>query len=116
MINWKWKDFKQDGYHSGSKTPSNGNFPTCLDGFTQTETNFLIVDETWIHYYTTNQEEQLNPWVEAVGCVTKKAKTVPTARRVTSTVFGVTKEICWPIFFWKETWLIHDNSVTFWLS
>jgi len=45
------------------------------------------VDETWIHHYTPETKEQSKQWVPSGESAPKKAKTVPSARKVTLTVF-----------------------------
>ena len=48
---------------------------------------FITVDETWIHWYTTETKSQSKQWVEAGSSAPKKAKTVHSAGKVMATVF-----------------------------
>jgi histone-lysine N-methyltransferase SETMAR len=45
------------------------------------------VDKTWIHHYTPETKEQSKQWVPSGESAPKKAKTVPSARKVMATVF-----------------------------
>jgi len=48
---------------------------------------FVTVDETWIHWYTPETKKQSKQWTSPVEPAPKKAKTVPSARKVMATVF-----------------------------
>jgi histone-lysine N-methyltransferase SETMAR len=55
------------------------------------------VEETWIHQYTPETKEQSKQWVPSGESAPKKAKTVPSARKVMATVF------------WDSQGIIHIN-------
>jgi len=48
---------------------------------------FVTVDETWIHWYTPETNEQSKQWTSLGEPAPKKAKTVPSAGKVMATVF-----------------------------
>ena len=48
---------------------------------------FVTVDETWIHWYTPETKQQSKQWISPDESAPKKAKTVPSARKVMATVF-----------------------------
>ncbi len=48
---------------------------------------FLTVDETWIHHYTPEMEEQSKQWIVKGELAPKKAKTMKSASEVMATVF-----------------------------
>ena len=43
---------------------------------------FVTVDETWIHYYTSETKEQSKQWTKSGESAPKKAKTVPSAGKI----------------------------------
>jgi histone-lysine N-methyltransferase SETMAR len=43
---------------------------------------FITVDKTWIHHYTPETKKQSKQWVPSGESAPKKAKTVPSARKV----------------------------------
>jgi len=48
---------------------------------------FIIVNETWIHYFTPETKEQSKQWTSPGETVSKKTKTVKLAGKVMVTVF-----------------------------
>ena len=64
----------------------------CLDMFKRIPKEFLrrfvAVNATWIHHYTSEMKEQWNQWTSASKRAPKKTKTVPSAGKVMSTIFG----------------------------
>jgi len=48
---------------------------------------FVTVDETWIHWYTPETKKQSKLWNSPGKPAPKKARTVPSARKVMVTVF-----------------------------
>ena len=49
--------------------------------------HYVIVGETWIHYYTPETKNQLKMWTGPGESAPKKAKTVPSAGKVMATIF-----------------------------
>jgi histone-lysine N-methyltransferase SETMAR len=45
------------------------------------------MDETWIHHYTPESKQQSKQWIEAGCSGPKKARSVPSARKVMASVF-----------------------------
>ena len=63
----------------------------CLERFYKNKTDFvrrfITMDETWIHHYTPESEQQSKQWTE-VGCsAPKKTRSVPSAGKVMASVF-----------------------------
>ncbi|CAK9820465.1 Histone-lysine N-methyltransferase SETMAR [Anthophora plagiata] len=48
---------------------------------------FIIMDETWVHHFTPETKEQSKQWTERGESAPKKAKTVPSAGKVMTSVF-----------------------------
>ena len=63
----------------------------CLGMFQRNSKEFsrsyVIVDETWIHYYKPETKNQLKMWTGPGKSAPKKAKTVPSAGKVMATIF-----------------------------
>ena len=61
----------------------------CLELFNRNPKEFLCryVDETWIHWYTSETKEQSKQWTLPGEPALKKAKTVPSAGKVMATIF-----------------------------
>jgi histone-lysine N-methyltransferase SETMAR len=62
----------------------------CLECFNKNKTDFvhrfITVDETWIHHYTPESNQQSKQWIEA-GSAPKKTRSVPSAGNVMASVF-----------------------------
>jgi len=54
---------------------------------------FVTVNETWIHYYTSETKKQSKQWVIKGESAPKKAKTVYSAGKIMATVFWDSQEI-----------------------
>jgi histone-lysine N-methyltransferase SETMAR len=69
----------------------------CLQRFNKTKTDFvrrfITMDETWIHHYTPESKQQSKQWTEAGCSAPKKTRSVPSARKVTASVFWDAKGI-----------------------
>ncbi|XP_058791405.1 uncharacterized protein LOC131664372 [Phymastichus coffea] len=63
----------------------------CLELFNRNPKEFfrpyVTVNKTWIHWYTPETKEQLKQWTLPGERAPKKAKTVPSTRKVMATVF-----------------------------
>jgi histone-lysine N-methyltransferase SETMAR len=63
----------------------------CLERFNENKTNFvhqfITIDETWIHYYTPESEQQSKQWTEDGCSEPKKTRSVPSAEKVMALVF-----------------------------
>ena len=80
-------------------------FEQCLGIFRRDSKEFLrryvTVDETGIHYYTSETRNQSRMWTGPGESAPKKAKSVPSAGKVMATIFwdshgilGVLVEVC----------------------
>ena len=67
----------------------------CLDMFKLNPKEFLrrfvTADETWIHHYMPEIKEQSKQWTSPGEHAPKKAKRVPSARKIMATVFWDSK-------------------------
>ena len=63
----------------------------CLGMFQRNSKGFLLryvtLDETWIHYYTSETKNQSKMWTGSGESAPKKAKAVPSADKVRATIF-----------------------------
>jgi hypothetical protein len=63
----------------------------CLEHFNKNKTDvvrqFITVDETWIHHYTTESKQQSKQLTEAGCSAPKKTRSVPSAGKVMASVF-----------------------------
>jgi histone-lysine N-methyltransferase SETMAR len=63
----------------------------CLERFKKNKTDsvhqFITKDETWVHHYTPESKQQSKQWTEAGCSVLKKTRLVPSAGKVTASVF-----------------------------
>ena len=63
----------------------------CLEHFNENKTDFvrrfITMDETWIHHYTPESKQQSKKWTEAGFSAPKKTRLVPSAGKVTASVF-----------------------------
>jgi len=63
----------------------------CLERFNKNKTDFMrrfiTMDETWIHHYTPESKQQSKQWTEAGCSAPKKTRSVPSAGKVTASVF-----------------------------
>jgi histone-lysine N-methyltransferase SETMAR len=64
----------------------------CLERFNKNKTafarrRFTTINETWIHHYTPETKQQSNQWTEAGCSAPKKTRSVPSAGKVTTSVF-----------------------------
>jgi histone-lysine N-methyltransferase SETMAR len=63
----------------------------CLEHFNNNKTNFvhrfITMDETWIHHYTLKSKQQSKQWTEAGCSAPKKTRSVPSAIKVTASLF-----------------------------
>lgn len=69
----------------------------CLELFKRNSAEFIrryiTVDETWIHHFNPESNQQAKEWVEAGGSAPKRPKTQTTAGKVMATVFWDSKGI-----------------------
>jgi histone-lysine N-methyltransferase SETMAR len=69
----------------------------CLERFNKNKTDFvgrfITMDETWIHHYTPESQQQTKQQREAGCSAPKKTRSVPTARKVMALVFWDAKGI-----------------------
>ena len=63
----------------------------CLERINKNKTDFvrrlITMDETWIHHYTPESKQQSKQWTEAGCSAPKKTSSVPSAGKVTASVF-----------------------------
>jgi histone-lysine N-methyltransferase SETMAR len=64
----------------------------CLERFNKNETDFvrrrfITMDETWMHQYTPESKQQSKQWTEAGSSAPKKTRSLPSAGKVTASVF-----------------------------
>jgi histone-lysine N-methyltransferase SETMAR len=63
----------------------------CLERFNKNKTDilhrFITMDEMWIHHYTPESKQQSKQWTEASCSTPKKTRSVPSAGKVTASVF-----------------------------
>jgi len=88
-----------------------------LEQFKRNPKEFLrrvvTVDETWIHHYTPETEQQSKQWISPGQSAPKKAKMVPSARKVIATIFWDAKGVILMDFLEKgrtitgQYWTIH---------
>ncbi|GBL91467.1 Histone-lysine N-methyltransferase SETMAR [Araneus ventricosus] len=78
----------------------------CLAPFRRNPDKFLrryiTVDETWIHYFTSETKEQSKQWVFKGDAAPKKAKTVKSAGKVMATGFWDARGIIYLDYLVKE--------------
>jgi hypothetical protein len=69
----------------------------CLERFSKNKTDcvrrFITMDETWIHHYTPESKQQSKQWTETACSAPKKTRSVPSAGKVTASVFWVAEGI-----------------------
>jgi histone-lysine N-methyltransferase SETMAR len=63
----------------------------CSKRFNKNKTDFvhrfIILDETWIHHYTSESKQQSKQWTQAGCSVPKKTRSVPSAGKAMASVF-----------------------------
>jgi len=63
----------------------------CLEMFQRNPDEFLrrfiTMDETWIHYFTSETKKQSKQWTSLSESASKKAKTVKLAEKMMATIF-----------------------------
>jgi hypothetical protein len=69
-----------------------------LEHFNKNKTDFVrpfnTMDETWIHHYTPESKQQSKQWTEASCSAPKKTRSIPSARKVMASCFGMLKAFC----------------------
>ena len=70
----------------------------CLEGFNKNETDFvhrfITMDETWIHHYTAESEQQSKQWTEAGCSALKRQGCFHQQERSWHRCFGMLKAFC----------------------
>jgi histone-lysine N-methyltransferase SETMAR len=66
-------------------------FEECLDRFNKNKTDFvrqfITMDETWVHHYTTESKQQSKQWTETGCSAPKKTSSGPSEGKVMAKVF-----------------------------
>ena len=90
----QWESCVQSGCRVGSvdqKQQDVDNSERCLQLFPRNKKEFLhkymTMDETWIHHFTLDSNQQSNEWTAAVESHPKRSKTQTSAGKVLASVF-----------------------------
>ena len=75
---------------------------------------FIIVDETWIHYFISETKEQSKQWTSPGEPVPKKAKTVKSAGKVMATVFWDARGIIHIDYLLSKQTINDDYNGPYW--